>query len=84
MRGTKGGVVSERNVFKGKTGEKKKRMCGNMENDGDGFGREEIVGRREFGVGIRARVFVCSNEVGENTVLAITDEIQLAGRGEKQ
>lgn len=58
-------------------------MYANKGNDGDGFGRKEIVERKEMEVRTDEKVFVCDDGVGEVYKFAITDETWLMGRWKK-
>lgn len=76
----RGGDMSERDVFKKEADEQGIAMYADMVNDGDGFGKENIVSREAMGVKIGPKKCVCGSEVGEENVLAIMDETWLKSR----
>lgn len=66
--------MSEREVSKSESDKVGKRMQGDMRDDGKGFGKKEGLEGREEEVRMRAKKFVCGDEVVEENVFAINDE----------
>lgn len=58
-------------------------MYAKMRNDGDGFGREEIVKGRRMGVKVGAKAFFSGDELRDEDVFAIKYEIRLTNGGRK-
>lgn len=71
--------MSEKKIFKRKIGEREQEMYGDMGNDGDGSGREQIVQVREMGVRTAGKVFVCGDEISEKDMFAVADETWFTG-----
>lgn len=66
--------MNEGEVLRREADEEKEEMHADIETDGGGLGKEEILKASEMGMRTGTRVFFCRDEVGEKNVFAITDE----------
>lgn len=70
---------TKRRVFKREFDGRGDRLYAETKNDGDRFGREEILEGGKMGVRICAKVFVCGDEFRAEVVSPVTGETPVDG-----